>query len=172
MSRKEIISYIGIGSNIEPQYHIEQALKILKNYVNIKKISTFYKTEPVLRKNQNYFFNGVWEISTSIKAFDLKYSILRDIERMLLRSRQVDKHAPRTIDLDILLYGNAVVRDNFLQIPDPDIYTRPFIYVPLYELNPNLVLPCSKIPLKNLILRNKEPLIPMKIFTKQLKAIL
>ena len=70
--------------------------------------------------------------------------MLRTIENGLHRNRESDKYASRTIDLDLLLFGNMVIHEEGLTIPDPDIYNRSFIAFPLSELNPDLIMPDTK----------------------------
>jgi dihydroneopterin aldolase/2-amino-4-hydroxy-6-hydroxymethyldihydropteridine diphosphokinase len=114
-------------------------------------VSTFYKTVPVERPEQPSFINGVVEIETDIAPKELKHSILRGIESELGRNRTDDKYAARTIDLDILLYDDLVTETDDLQIPDPDIRQRPFVAVPLFELDPDLILPDSGTPINRVV---------------------
>lgn len=136
--------YIGVGSNIEPEANIAAAFRLLRQRARIVAISTFYRTDPLgSGGGAPEFYNGVVKLETDIEPRDLKYSVLRQIEETLGRHRGPDRYAPRTIDLDIILYGNVVVREPGLAIPDPDVRTRPFIAVPLAELAPDLELPDS-----------------------------
>lgn len=87
------------------------------------------------------------------------------------RIRTEDKYAPRTIDLDILLYGDQVIQEPDLKIPDPDLYRRPFLAIALLELAPQLRLPDSGSLLAELDLVHRESGIsPVEGFTQQLKA--
>jgi len=72
---------------------------------------------------------------------DLKFGLLRRIEADLGRVRTADKYAARTIDLDILLYGDRIIDQPDLKVPDPDLRERAFLIVPLAELAPDVVLP-------------------------------
>ena len=172
MGNNVVGAYIGVGSNIEPESNIADALTRLSKHVDITGISSFYKTAPLLRENQNDYLNGVWQISTSISPDELKIEVLRRIEKELHRNRESDKYAPRTIDLDILLYGDMVMQEDDLTIPDPDICKRSFIAFPLLELNPDLVMPDTKAPLINLLgALAKENMIPDKIFTESLRKM-
>ncbi len=164
--------YIGVGSNIEPESNIADALIRLSEHVGITGISSFYKTAPLLRENQGDYLNGVWQISTSIPPEGLKSGVLRRIEEELHRNRESDKYAPRTIDLDLLLYGDVVIQEDDLTIPDPDICKRSFIAFPLSELNPDLVMPDTKEPLIDLLgALSKENMIPDKTFTEKLRKM-
>jgi dihydroneopterin aldolase/2-amino-4-hydroxy-6-hydroxymethyldihydropteridine diphosphokinase len=162
--------YIGVGSNINPQKNIISALALLHEDMEISGVSTFYRTEPVKRKNQDTYLNGVWRIISSESPEHLKYHILKRIEQELGRVRTADKYAPRTIDLDIVLYGIRVINSADITIPDPDIYTRPFIAFPLLELDPNLILPDTAMPLTTITeSMSRDTLIPDKLFTERLQ---
>ena len=172
MDNKVVEAYIGVGSNIEPESNITDALARLSKHVEITGISSFYKTTPLLRENQDDYLNGVWQISTSILPGDLKFGVLRGIEKELHRNRESDKYAPRTIDLDILLYDDMVMQEDNLTIPDPDICKRSFIAFPLSELNPDLVMPDTKEPLVDILsVLSKENMIADLAFTERLRRM-
>lgn len=136
-----ITVYIGVGSNINPMESIPRAFSLLKKKVKISAVSTFYFTPPLKNKVQPDYCNGVWEILTTHSPHSLKFHVLRPIELELGRIRIQDSYASRTIDLDILVYGQEVMSTDDLTLPDPDIYTRPFISIPLAEIAPHLILP-------------------------------
>ncbi|GAX60196.1 7,8-dihydro-6-hydroxymethylpterin-pyrophosphokinase [Candidatus Scalindua japonica] len=164
--------FIGVGSNIDPERNIPDALACLSKHVCVRGISVFYRTTPLLRPDQDDFLNGVWRISTSIPPEELKFRVLRTIEKELHRNRESDRYAPRTIDLDLLLFGDLVIHDENVVIPDPDIYKREFIAIPLSELNPDLILPDTKIPLTEILSKlSKENMIPEMTFTENLRRV-
>jgi len=168
--RKSIDAYIAVGSNIEPERHITQALDRLQEYAHIKGVSTFYRNAPIGRPEQSEFLNGIWQIETDIAPRRLKFGVLRRIEAELGRTRTEDKYAARTIDLDIALYGSEVIEEDDLHIPDPDIRRRPFIAVPLLELAPSLILPNTGEPLSSLdIVKVHEDLEPVYSFAENLR---
>ncbi len=172
MDNNVVGAYIGVGSNIEPERNITDALASLSKHVDITGISSFYKTTPFLRKNQDDYLNGVWQISTSISPEELKFAVLRRIEKELYRNRESDKYAARTIDLDLLLYDDMVIHEDDLTIPDPDICKRSFIAFPLSELNPDLVMPDTKQSLVDILsVISKESMIPDKTFTERLRRM-
>jgi 2-amino-4-hydroxy-6-hydroxymethyldihydropteridine diphosphokinase len=172
MNNNVVGAFIGVGSNIEPERNITDALARLSKHVDITGISSFYKTAPLLRKNQNNYLNGVWQISTSMPPGELKSGVLRTIEKELHRSRETDKYVPRTIDLDLLLYGDMVIHEGDLTIPDPDIYKRSFIAFPLSELNPDLIMPDTKKPLIDILnVLSKDNMIPDTTFTENLRSM-
>lgn len=134
-------TYLGIGSNVEPETNIPLALGMLSESVAVTGVSTFYLTQPLGGGGNEPFYNGVARVETDIPPRELKFDILRKIEDKLGRVRTKDRYAPRTIDLDIVLYGNLVTREPGLVLPDPDVVTRAFLTTPLLELDPELVLP-------------------------------
>jgi 2-amino-4-hydroxy-6-hydroxymethyldihydropteridine diphosphokinase len=148
---RNTVAYIGVGSNIRPEENIQEALRILSQHVSITAISTFYETEPIQRTEQHPFWNGVVQIRTSCTLHDLKVQILREIEKRLGRIRTVDLYASRTIDLDILLFGETVLQEEDLCVPGPEIRSRWFVSVPLWELDPDLVLPDTQTSLQTIV---------------------
>jgi len=134
-------AFVSAGSNIDPGENIKKALIELARHVRILGISTVYLTEPEGRLEQPKFYNCVVEVDSQIPPEDLKYKVLRRIEDSLGRRRNDDKYAERTIDLDLILYGDLVINTDAMRLPDPQILVRPFIAIPLQELSPGLVLP-------------------------------
>jgi len=130
-----VTCYIGIGSNIgDRQYYIESAIDELKRTKEIvfKRSSSIYETEPVSDIPQGKFLNGVLEIQTGLMPKAL-LKALNKIEVRLGRVRSL-KDAPRTIDLDILYYGDDVMNEKKLVIPHPKIGQREFMLKGLREL--------------------------------------
>lgn len=134
-------AFVSAGSNIDPGENIRKALIELAQHVRILGISTVYLTEPEGRPTQPKFYNCVVEVDSRMPPEDLKYKVLRRIEESLGRKRNDDKYAERTIDLDLILYGDLVINTDAIRLPDPQILVRPFIAIPLKELSPGLVLP-------------------------------
>lgn len=138
-------AYIGAGSNIEPEKNLLEALRALIPE-GLKRVSKVYRTEPVGAPGQPLFYNCVAEVLTSRPPVELKYAVLRPVEEALGRRRdQENKYSPRQVDLDLILYGPLEVSSEGLILPDPDIYTRPFLAIPLLDLAPELVLPGGKV---------------------------
>ena len=133
--------FVGIGSNIEPERNVLAALELLAAKTDVTAVSMFYRSAALLRPELPAFLNGVAELRTGLDAHALKFDVLRGIETALGRVRGGDSYGSRTIDLDILLYGSAIIDAPGLRVPDPDIRERAFIAVPLLELAPDLVLP-------------------------------
>ncbi len=123
---------IGIGSNINPKINIKKAKELISTKAKILKISSFIETEPLGVKKQNNFINGSILITTNMNKNDLEFW-LRKLEVNLGRIRTPNKHGPRTIDLDILVWNGEVV--------DGDVYKRSFLRSSMKELLPDLKLP-------------------------------
>jgi 2-amino-4-hydroxy-6-hydroxymethyldihydropteridine diphosphokinase len=138
--------FIGIGSNIDPEKNIRQALRRLAQAVRLTAISTFYREPALERPREPAFYNGVVAVETDSPPARLKQDLLRKIETDLGRHRSSDKFASRPIDLDLLLYDDCVISDDELTLPDPDILERAFVAIPLCELAPDLMLPGFGLP--------------------------
>ena len=134
--------YIGFGSNLGNRImNCRAALDHLKNsrHVEILKISSLYLTEPVGFKDQDWFINGVAEISTALSPFEF-LQLLLNTESEMGRERKV-KWGPRIIDLDILFFGDEVIASDNLIIPHVSLQDRKFVLEPLAEIAPNKVHP-------------------------------
>lgn len=140
-------AFIGIGSNIEPDHNVRAALQRLAAQTRIAAISMVYLTPALGRPEQPPYYNCVAEIETGAPPRELKRALLLPIEDGLGRRRSADKFAPRTIDLDLIVYGDMVMDADGIRLPDPEILERPFLAVPLFELAPHLVLPGSRRPI-------------------------
>lgn len=177
--------FIGVGSNINPEINISKSLTFLKQILRVSQISTFYKTKPVggsFSDTSPDFYNGMFQVSSRLKPEYLKVE-LRLIEEELGRVRVTDKFAPRTIDLDIVVFEDIFIESIDLTLPDPDIFEREFLAVPLLELAPNLELPPDAATLESLVRskgwganRAKEPgdqsMVELKDFTDKLRKSL
>ena len=129
------IAYVGLGSNLgDRKENILRALAMLSDTagLRVRSVSTFLETEPLGIKDQPSFINCVAEISTGLDPFRLHEACV-DIENRLGRVR-VRRWGPRTIDLDILLYGKKSVKGPRLVVPHPEIANRPFVQAGLREL--------------------------------------
>jgi len=124
-------AYLGLGSNLgDRAAHLHFALQALRP----RRVSPFYETAPVGFLEQDAFLNCVCEIETALSP----WALLRELHRLEnLRERQRPfPNAPRTLDLDILLYSNAVIRSPRLTIPHPRLAERAFVLAPLADLVP------------------------------------
>jgi len=134
-------AFVAIGSNIDAAANVRAAVRALALRMPVVAISTVYRTEPEERPEQPPFYNCVVEINAEIAPLELKFQVLRPIEEALERRRTSDKYAPRTIDLDLILYDDLVLNCGGLVLPDPEIASRFFLAVPLAEVAPGLILP-------------------------------
>jgi 2-amino-4-hydroxy-6-hydroxymethyldihydropteridine diphosphokinase len=133
-------AFIAIGSNINPAENIRKALRGLGCHVHIAGLSTVYLTEPEDRPDQPPYYNCVAAIETDLPPEKLKYEVLRHVEAELGRVRTADRYAPRTIDLDLIVYDDLTIETGDLTLPDPLILRRPFLAAGLCELAPGLRL--------------------------------
>ncbi|HTV56399.1 MAG TPA: 2-amino-4-hydroxy-6-hydroxymethyldihydropteridine diphosphokinase [Terriglobia bacterium] len=143
--------YLSLGSNIGDRVgHIHKAFERLAAAgIRIRRASSYYKTEPLDFRLQSWFVNCVAEVESDLMPVRL-LRVCKAIERELGRRPGVQK-GPRTIDIDILLYENAVVRSRDLVIPHERMTERRFVLVPLMELAPNLRHPVSSLSLPELL---------------------
>ncbi len=135
-------AFIGLGSNLgERETMIRQALEGLSILPDTELIraSSLYDTEAVGDAEQPNYLNAVAQIDTLLTARQLLWNLLL-IEKRLGRVR-AQKWGPRTIDLDLLLYGDLIVEEPDLSVPHPEITRRAFVLVPLVELEHSLVHP-------------------------------
>jgi len=162
--------FVGVGSNIDPEANVPRALERLAEEVRLRAVSTFYRTEPIGRPEEAPFLNGVVRLDTDRGAHGLKRDVLCVIEAELGRARTGDAYAARTIDLDILLFDDAIIRNSELYIPSPDIRRRVFVAAPLLELAPGLVLPGAGAPLASApCVKDCAALVPVQDFTNALR---
>jgi 2-amino-4-hydroxy-6-hydroxymethyldihydropteridine diphosphokinase len=137
-------SFVGLGSNLgDPQRQIGRALELLaaEDGLEVVAVSTLRETDPVGYADQPRFLNGVAQLNTSLSARELLERLL-GIERRLGRVRgEGPRFGPRTIDLDLLLYGDEVVAEPGLVVPHARLHERRFALEPLAELDPALEIP-------------------------------
>lgn len=136
-----MIVYIGIGSNLgEKRDNCFRALEFLRDRgIIIKKISSFYETEPWGVKEQPKFINLAIEAETGFSPDELLFT-LKDIENRIGRTKTL-RWGPRIIDLDILFYGDEIIDTEDLRIPHRMLHERDFVLVPLDEISPDKIHP-------------------------------
>lgn len=115
----------------------------------MRTVSSFYETEPVDVTDQPWFLNCVVALQTGSSPRDLLQTLL-GIEHAMGRQRTRDK-GPRTIDIDILMYGEAVADELGLQIPHPAMHQRRFVLAPMVEIAPNVVHPLLKKTVREIL---------------------
>ena len=132
-SRMETITYLSLGSNVgDREKNLREAIQRLGEFGRVRRISSIYETEPMEFREQEWFLNCVLELETSMSAGELLDGLLR-IERAMGRERVVKK-GPRNIDIDILLFGDAVMESAALTVPHPAMQERRFVLEPLAEI--------------------------------------
>ncbi len=137
-------AYVGLGSNLgDREGTLRAAVGRLRNLPEIRvlRVSTLRNTEPVGYVDQPRFLNGVVELETGLSASRLLEALL-GLEQAFGRNRgAVPPQGPRTLDLDLLLYGQDVIDEPGLKVPHPRLHERRFVLEPLAELDPALEVP-------------------------------
>jgi len=147
-------AYIGLGSNLgDRRKYIEDAIKMLSETggVEVCGVSDIIETKPLGRKEQPDYLNAAVEIQTTLDARELHTKLI-EIENKLGRERK-GKWEARTIDLDLLLFGEQVVNFPELKIPHPQMHFRSFMLKGLFQLNPKLIHPVMNVSVKELASR-------------------
>jgi 2-amino-4-hydroxy-6-hydroxymethyldihydropteridine diphosphokinase len=143
---------VGLGSNLgEREATLWKALEGLgaTEGIEVVAVSSFRETDPVGVVDQPRFVNGAAALETSLRPRELLERLL-DVERSLGRDRAVEERwGPRTLDLDLLLYGGETIDEPGLEVPHPRLAERAFVLEPLLELDPDLRLPDGR-PLRDL----------------------
>ena len=136
--------YLSLGSNIgDTKSNLDRAVELLKEKVNILNISSYYETEPVGYKDQDWFLNIVLEGETDLNPRGL-LKFTQSIENKMKRIKTI-RFGPRIIDIDILLYEQIDLRTDDLIIPHPRMHERAFVLVPLYEIAPHLIIGSKRV---------------------------
>ncbi|MCD5405994.1 MAG: 2-amino-4-hydroxy-6-hydroxymethyldihydropteridine diphosphokinase [Desulfotomaculum sp.] len=139
--KKSFCVYVGLGSNLG--YKIQNIFKAIEmidehKEIDVLRTAPLYISAPVDYVEQEDFVNTVLEASTSLSPFDL-LNFFQDIEKKLKRKRTI-RFGPRTIDIDILLYGDLTIETKEIVLPHPRMHERAFVCCPLADLIPNAVL--------------------------------
>jgi len=136
---------IGLGSNLgDPVRQLESAMRELARLPDTRLAvrSSLYRSRPVGPQDQPEFVNAVVRLETALTAFTLLHH-MQAIENKHDRQRGGQRWGPRTLDLDLLLYGDEVVDTEELQVPHPEMRRRGFVLQPLLEIAPDTVIPGS-----------------------------
>lgn len=135
------MAYVGLGANLgDREGSLRRAAELLKELGPVR-VSSIRETDPVGMTNQPKFLNAVAEVDTELSALDVLERLLA-IERQLGRDRSAEtRWGPRTIDLDLLLYGSETIDEPGLIVPHPRLAERRFVLEPLHELDSGLSLP-------------------------------
>jgi 2-amino-4-hydroxy-6-hydroxymethyldihydropteridine diphosphokinase len=130
------IAYLSLGSNLNKELNLPAAVRLLADHGRLLAVSAVYETAPIGNPDDPAFFNAAVALETHLSPDELKEQVLSSIERQLGRQRSADPNAPRTIDIDISLYDDAVLDLGKRHIPDPEIVRFAHIAVPLADLAP------------------------------------
>ena len=135
-------AFVGVGANLgDRRATIERAVDLLRAHVDVVAVSTLRETDPWGYADQPAFLNGAVEVETDLSAREL-LEVLLGVERELGRVRAGGpRYGPRTIDLDLLVFGDEVVAEPGLTVPHTRLPERAFVLEPLTELDPELVVP-------------------------------
>lgn len=147
-----INAYLGLGSNVgDRAAQLDEAIRILNatNGITVTKVSPIYETEPVGYVDQPQFLNLCLEIQTSLTAQAL-LQVCMETEQQLHRVREIH-WGPRTLDVDILLYGNHIIDEADLIVPHPRMLERAFVLIPLNDIASDVVEPNSIEKIGNLV---------------------
>ena len=147
--------WLSLGSNIEPRTNIQRALDELRKEFGELRISPIYESEAIGCEG-NDFLNLVVGIETQLPVEALRSS-LRAIETKLGRRRQSDKYAPRTLDIDLLIYGNLVIEGEGYRLPHDDITRYAFVLLPLSEVAGEEIHPRIGLSYRELWKRFDDP---------------
>ena len=137
------LAYIGLGANLgDREATMRAALAALDavSGVRVVAVSTFRETDPVGYLDQPRFLNAAAAVETDLDPRGVLDALL-EVERELGRTREGPRHGPRTIDLDLLLFGDATLDEPGLTVPHPRLQERAFVLDPLADLDPGLVVP-------------------------------
>ncbi len=159
-----VIAFLGIGSNLgDPGNNCRDALRRLQDLsgVSLVRVSSLYRTEPVGTVEQPWFVNAVAEVRTRLEPADLLRG-LQGIEQDMGR-RDKGTGGSRIIDLDILLYGSALIDGEDLVIPHNELHRRRFVLVPLNEIAPWAIHPRFGISAQGLLNRLDDRSVVEKI---------
>jgi 2-amino-4-hydroxy-6-hydroxymethyldihydropteridine diphosphokinase len=139
MKQLEVDVFLSIGSNIDRHWHISHALDDLRQQFGVITCSSVYESEAIGFSGQP-FFNFAAGFSTHLEVGDVK-RLLREIEIKHGRKTDAAKFESRTLDIDLLVYGNQVVTEGDLMLPHPDLTRYAFMLEPLAEIAPDYVHP-------------------------------
>lgn len=145
--------YLSLGSNLgDREANLASAITALNTFHEIHHIqsASFYESDPLYNTDQPPFLNTVVSLQTDFTPFQLLDAI-HYVEQLLGRPSSREKNMPRTIDVDILCFGTAVIETKELTIPHADLVNRRFVLIPLNELNPDLIIPVWNQPVRTLL---------------------
>jgi 2-amino-4-hydroxy-6-hydroxymethyldihydropteridine diphosphokinase len=130
---------IALGSNIgDPKENLDLAIGLMREATEVRAISSYYATKPVGYEDQPDFLNAICIVDSELPAMEL-LNMLQGIEKAMGRERTV-KWGPRSIDLDLIQYGDLISKAEELTLPHPRAHERRFVLEPWYEIDPDAIL--------------------------------
>ncbi|EJN8063040.1 2-amino-4-hydroxy-6-hydroxymethyldihydropteridine diphosphokinase [Salmonella enterica] len=137
------IAYIALGSNLaSPLEQVNAALKAIADIPDsrIVAVSSFYRTPPLGPQDQPDYLNAAVALDTALAPEEL-LNYTQRIERQQGRERKAERWGPRTLDIDIMLFGDKIINTERLTVPHYDMKNRSFMLWPLFEVAPELIFP-------------------------------
>jgi 2-amino-4-hydroxy-6-hydroxymethyldihydropteridine diphosphokinase len=128
---------LSLGSNIEPELNLPAAVRELARYGRVVRCSTVWESTAEGAPGSPDFLNAALWLETPLSVAELKEGAIAAIEARLGRRRTVDRNAPRTIDIDVMLFDRERLDLGRRRIPDPEVRERPFVAIPLAEIAPD-----------------------------------
>lgn len=168
-----VTAYIGLGSNLEdPAAQIAAAIDLLAALPDstLRAVSRFYRNPPMGPQDQPDYVNAVVALDTRLTPRAL-LDKMQAVERAQGRERSALRWGPRTIDLDLLVYGDVVLDEDHLQVPHPGIAERAFVLVPLAEIAPQLAIPGHGALSSLLAAIDRASVVPMPIPSRPMPRI-
>ncbi len=138
---KHNLAYLLLGSNMEPVCNLKDAVRCLARFGRVRSVSSVWESPPAGFASQPRYLNAAVLLETRLSANELKETAIASIETGLGRVRTANKNAPRTIDIDIMLFNRDVLEVGQRHIPDAEVRERPFAAIPLAEIAPDYVHP-------------------------------
>jgi 2-amino-4-hydroxy-6-hydroxymethyldihydropteridine diphosphokinase len=139
------VVYIGLGANLNaPVEQLKGALNALSSHPDVHNIkaSAFYASKPMGPQDQPDYVNAVARFDTALSALET-LELLQRIELDYGRVRKDERWGPRTLDLDILLFNQEIINNERLVVPHYGMKVREFVIYPLFDIAPDLVMPCG-----------------------------
>jgi 2-amino-4-hydroxy-6-hydroxymethyldihydropteridine diphosphokinase len=155
--------YVAAGSNIEPERHLETAVRELERQFRGVRFSPWYRNRAVGFEGED-FINLVAGFATELPIGEV-LARLRAIEALCGRPREAPRWAPRSMDLDVLLYGDLICQEPHLKLPRPDLLKRAYMLGPLAAIAPDVVHPTERQTIRELwqrFDRTAHPLVPVR----------
>ena len=158
--------FFGIGSNINPEENIILAVREIKNIFDDVIVSPVYKNKSVGFEGSD-FLNLVVSCSTKMSVYEVN-DFIEQVHNLSGRERQSNKYLSRTLDIDLLMFGDDIIEDNKIHIPRDDILKYTFVLKPLVDIAPESIHPITKTSFLEhweRMDKSENPLIPVEIKT-------